>query len=582
MTNTLRGSAVAIVIVGTVVAFVVAETVRRAQDSNQLVAHTQQVLSDSETMAGKLVDADRDVRIYVQSPASVAPPGLDVLEREAVVDLDRLAALTIESAPQQRRIAELRQQITRAFEVFRAVTATARDGNPTSAAQIVAREGAVDAARSTVRGIRLEENRLLSDRITENQLAVRRLQWVAIALGIVSTLFGSGIFWLVVRRARRVREQAEALSRTNETLEERVNAHASELRRANARLQSIIESAVEAIVVIDAGGHIEEFNPAAERLFGYEARDVIGQKVNVLMPEPYQAEHDGYLSRHLTTGEQRIIGKGREVQGRRRDGTTFPLHLSVGKMTVNGERKFTGILHDLSDRVRMEQQLREQASLVRIGEMAAVLAHEVKNPLAGIRGAIQVIGGRLPADSNDRSVIQEIIARIDGLNELMQDLLLFARPPQQRPAPLDLERLLRSTVELFSSDPTLKNIRVDLTGTAPELIADGELLKIVFINLLVNASHAMKNHGTISVSMTTTATSCRIAVADHGPGIPANVREKIFVPFFTTKSRGSGLGLPTAKRFVEAHYGTIDVTCPAHGGTVMTVELPTAAPAASA
>ena len=119
------------------------------------------------------------------------------------------------------------------------------------------------------------------------------------------------------------------------------------------------------------------------------------------MPAPYHAEHDGYLARYLATGVQKIIGIGREVTGLRRDGTTFPLHLSVGEMMVGGERKFTGILHDLSARVRIEEQLREQSTLARLGEMAAVIAHEVKNPLAGIRGAIQIIGGRLPEGSKD-------------------------------------------------------------------------------------------------------------------------------------------------------------------------------------
>src|SRR5437867_2484146 len=148
------------------------------------------------------------------------------------------------------------------------------------------------------------------------------------------------------------------------------------------------------------------------------------------MPSPYKEEHDGYLARYLATGVQKIIGIGREVTGRRKDGTTFPVHLAVGEMLQAGESKFTGILHDLSDRVRMEEQLREQTSLARLGEMAAVMAHEVKNPLAGIRGAIQVIGSRLPAGSKDASVAKEIVARIDALNDLMKDLLLFARPPQ--------------------------------------------------------------------------------------------------------------------------------------------------------
>src|SRR5262245_40998342 len=215
------------------------------------------------------------------------------------------------------------------------------------------------------------------------------------------------------------------------------------LLTSEARWRSIVDSAVDGIVVIDSHGRIESFNPAAQRLFGYAEREVIGQNVNMLMPPPYREEHDAYMSRYLATGERRIIGIGREVSARRRDGTVFPVHLSVGEMSINGERKFTGILHDLSARIRIETQLREQTALARLGEMAAVIAHEVKNPLAGVRGAIQVIGGRLPKDSKEAAVIKDVVGRIDALDELMKDLLLFARPPQPHPMPVDLASLIR-------------------------------------------------------------------------------------------------------------------------------------------
>src|SRR4029079_4703594 len=142
------------------------------------------------------------------------------------------------------------------------------------------------------------------------------------------------------------------------------------LRASEARWRSIVESAVDGIVVIDAHGRIQAFHPAAERLFGYAEADVVGQNVNMLMPSPYHEEHDTYMARYLATGVKKIIGTGREVTGLPRDGTTFPVHLSVGELTVGGERRFTGILHDLSARVKIEEQLRERSSLARIGEMA--------------------------------------------------------------------------------------------------------------------------------------------------------------------------------------------------------------------
>jgi len=346
------------------------------------------------------------------------------------------------------------------------------------------------------------------------------------------------------------------------------------LRASEARWRAVVESAVDAIIVIDAKGHIEAFNPAAERLFGYSEQDAVGRNVSMLMPSPYHEEHDGYLERYLATGVHKIIGLGREVTGRRRDGTTFPLHLSVGEAVLAGERKFTGILHDLSVRVAIETRLREQTALARLGEMAAVIAHEVKNPLAAVRGAIEVIGGRLPADSKDAGIMKEIVSRIDSLNELMKDLLLFARPPQPKPSLVEIRSLVTSTAELLTEDPSLNAVSVEIEGTGPSILADPGLLQIVFLNLLVNAAHAMGGQGNIKVSVDVSESACHIAFSDNGPGIPPEILEKIFTPFFTTKSRGSGLGLSTARRLIEAHRGTIDVLCPPGGGTTVTVQLP--------
>ena len=349
-----------------------------------------------------------------------------------------------------------------------------------------------------------------------------------------------------------------------------------QLRSSEAKWRAIIESAVDGIVVIDAHGRVEAFNPAAERLFGYSEGEVRGQNVNVLMPSPYHEEHDHYLARYHATHVKKIIGIGREVIGCRKDGSTFPVHLSVAEMVLDGETKFTGILHDLTERTRIEAQLREQAALARLGEMAAVIAHEVRNPLAGIRGAIQIIGGRLPKDSKDAAITQEIISRVDALNVLIKDLLLFARPPQPKPLRVDLASLVVATADLMKVDPSLANVRVEIAGSAPPVLADPDLLKIVFVNLLTNGAHAMDGRGTIRVSLSSRDSTSEVTFSDDGPGIPEDVRGRIFTPFFTTKARGSGLGLPTAKRLVEAHHGTIDVSCPAAGGTQISVRLPAA------
>jgi two-component system sensor kinase FixL len=348
------------------------------------------------------------------------------------------------------------------------------------------------------------------------------------------------------------------------------------LRESEARLRSIVEAAVDGIVVIDANGRIEAFNAGAERMFGYRADEVVGRAVSILMPAPYRDEHDGYVARYLRTGEARIIGIGREVSALRKNGTTFPVHLSVGEMSLEGERKFTGILHDLTTRVQMEERLREQAALARLGEMAAVIAHEVKNPLAAVRGAIQVVGKRLPPGSREADVVTDIIARIDTLNLLVKDLLLFARPPQPHLVPLDVSLVLTATVGLLSQDVANAGVNVGLGGGAPPILGDAEMLKIVFTNLLVNSAQAMKGHGDVVVTVAADDAACVVEFTDSGPGIPADVRNRLFTPFVTTKARGTGLGLATVKRIVEAHSGRIQIECPDVGGTRIRIWLPLA------
>jgi two-component system, LuxR family, sensor kinase FixL len=347
-----------------------------------------------------------------------------------------------------------------------------------------------------------------------------------------------------------------------------------QLGASEARWQAIVDSAVDGIIVIDAHGRVESFNPAAERLFGYGADEVLGHNVDMLMPSPYREEHDTYLSRYLATGRAKIIGVGREVQGRRKDGSTFPLHLSVGQITINGERRFTGIVHDLSSRVVLEERMREQAALAKLGEMAAVVAHEVKNPLAGIRGVMQVFEKRLTLDGGSTQILKDIVSRIDSLDQMMKDLLLFARPPKPKRALTDVAPLVSMTARLLSEDPMWQEVDVVVDGAVPPVQADPEMLKIVFQNLLINGAHAMHGKGRIHVAIDEVNTMCQIAFSDAGPGIPDDVRDKVFTPFFTTKSRGSGLGLPTAKRFVEAHNGQIAIDCPPQGGTTVVVRIP--------
>jgi two-component system sensor histidine kinase HydH len=221
----------------------------------------------------------------------------------------------------------------------------------------------------------------------------------------------------------------------------------------------------------------------------------------------------------------------------------------------------------------LEQRLTEQKSLAKLGEMAAVVAHEVKNPIAGIRGALQVITSRMPPEQRDRAILVDIITRLDGLDRIVQDMLMFSRPRALRHEPLSLGLLLRETASLIQRDPIMLNLDISVTG-ACEVVGDREMLQIVFQNILMNAAQAMDGHGRIDVTIAGANGRCRIAMADRGPGMPADVRERAFDAFFTTKHRGTGLGLPIAKRVVDAHGGTIQIDVPPEGGTTISVDLP--------
>jgi signal transduction histidine kinase len=298
------------------------------------------------------------------------------------------------------------------------------------------------------------------------------------------------------------------------------------------------------------------------------------------MPSPYREAHDGYLARYLRTGERRIIGIGREVAARRKDGTTFPAHLSVGELTIDGEPMFTGIVRDLTERASLEMRLREESGLVRIGELAAVLAHEVKNPLAAVSGAIQMLAEHLTSDE-DRGIAQEVLRRLDGLGALMTDLLVYARPPRPRMGTVDVGELFRALVAFFNADPEWRDLTVSVHGQIPPLQADPELLKVGFQNLLVNAAQAMQGEGEIVVEVHAADHLVHVDITDTGPGIPPAVREKLFTPFFTTKAKGTGLGLATVKRVADAHRGQVEILRSGRDATTVRLTLPRTGNAAS-
>ena len=244
----------------------------------------------------------------------------------------------------------------------------------------------------------------------------------------------------------------------------------------------------------------------------------------------------------------------------------------------------TGIIAcglDVTDYKRIQEDLLKRESLARLGELAAVVAHEVKNPLAGMGGALRVICGRMAPENPDREIIHEILARMGQLADSVNDLLLFARPSMPSLRELPLQLLLEGAISLLAEDPQFSDVAVEVSGPEVNVRCDPEMLKPVFLNVLANAAQAMEGAGKVSILVSTDDDCCwdgccQVTVTDTGPGMPEDVREKVFEPFFTTKNRGTGLGLSIAKRVIELHGGEIALECPPEGGTRVSIQLPLA------
>jgi signal transduction histidine kinase len=236
--------------------------------------------------------------------------------------------------------------------------------------------------------------------------------------------------------------------------------------------------------------------------------------------------------------------------------------------------QYIAIRADITARKAAEEQLTQQAALARVGQLAAVVAHEVRNPLAGIKGAVQVLLSRRAADDPERGVMHDIVSRIDSLSALINDLMQFARPRQPRLAATDLRPLVDDALTTVRRDPALGDTRIDVEGNGVPALVDAEMIRATVLNLLLNAVQAMQGRGRLAVRVGMDEGMARIEVQDTGPGIPLELRGQVFEPFFTTKVHGGGLGLPIARRTAEMHGGSLTLSFPAEGGTLATLLLP--------
>ncbi|WP_235511762.1 PAS domain-containing sensor histidine kinase [Sphingomonas sp. Leaf23] len=365
------------------------------------------------------------------------------------------------------------------------------------------------------------------------------------------------------------------------------------LAESEAHMRSVLATVPDAMVVIDARGRIQSFSAAAERLFGYCEREVVGSNVNILMPLDHRARHDAYISRYLRTGQQRVIGNGRIVVARRKDGSEFPMELSVGEAKSGNGRIFTGFIRDLSDKQRAELRVRElQDELIHVsrlsamGTMASTLAHELNQPLTAIAAYLAAAYRLIPEQARDGARVGEAMDAAGREAVRAGDIVRRLRTFVARG---ENERHVEPLVPLIEDAS-----RLALTGTrecgvrtfyrfdpaADQIFADRVQVQQVLVNLIRNAVDAM---GGAAITDLTIATRLdgemiRISVIDTGSGLRSDQIPRLFEAFETTKPDGLGLGLSISRTIVEAHGGRIWAEPGAIAGSAFHFTLPTAPP----
>ncbi|HKN29668.1 MAG TPA: PAS domain S-box protein [Roseiarcus sp.] len=367
----------------------------------------------------------------------------------------------------------------------------------------------------------------------------------------------------------------------------------ADLATREAHLRSILDTVPEAMIVIDERGLVTSFSAAAAKLFGYRPEEVIGRNVRMLMPEPYRAEHDGYIANYLRTGEARIIGYGRLVKGLTKHGAVFPMELAVGEARANGERIFTGFARDLTSRQKMEEELRQSQKMEAVGQLTGGVAHDFNNHLTAIIANLEMLYPRL-GDPEQREHVKEALEAAQEGAKLAAQLLAFGRRQTLNPKSTDVGPLVSGFADLLRRPlgETIE-LRIVVVGSAHLAVVDASQLQNALLNLAINARDAMPRGGRLTIEIThvrldadyaqtyadiRTGRYALITVTDTGSGMSEEVRRRAFEPFFTTKptGAGTGLGLSMVYGFVKQSGGNIQIYSELGHGTSVRVFLPLA------
>ena len=368
-------------------------------------------------------------------------------------------------------------------------------------------------------------------------------------------------------------------------------------------LEAIIQTAPDGIVTVGADGLIQSFSPAAEQMFGYSEAEIVGQNVTVLMAEPHRSAHNRYIRRYLETGEKRIIGIGREVRAKRKNGEVFIVELAVGEIASDDQTVFTGFLRDVTDRVlaqrraaRLQRTLEQLDRGHLIGEMSSALAHEINQPLTAIsnfaRAARRTLGNPDGDTAKAEGLLERIAEEAQRAGAIIRRMRRLVERGQINPQPNDINTIVHEAIRSYSGpDESETAIVVDLAKDLPKVLVDKIQIQQVIINLLRNAEEATGSADRHDVHVATEISrpaqiqlraahnrgdEVMVTVSDHGPGVPPELLETLFEPLVTGKPNGLGVGLAVCRSILAAHGGRIWAENGPQGGAEVHFTLPVA------
>jgi two-component system sporulation sensor kinase A len=349
----------------------------------------------------------------------------------------------------------------------------------------------------------------------------------------------------------------------------------AELLNSELKFRSIIESASDAIILAEQDTKIIAWNKGAEALFGYTEEEAIGEDVDIIIPEHLKEGHRRGVERLRATGESKIIGRMVELSGLRKDGTEFPSEISLNCWKSNGNFYWSAIIRDITERKKTQELLLNSEKLSVAGQLAAGIAHEIRNPLTAIKGFLHL----LKKDTAGKPYYFEILSdEMNRIELILNELLLLAKPQAMQFKEVDLRVILEQVSTLLDTQAILHNIEVEVKyeeHVPTSIQCDENQMKQIFINFLKNAMEAMPNGGIIAISVNKyDADSIVVRIVDQGVGIPEDKLERIGEPFYSTKDKGTGLGLMVCRKIIENHHGTLNFSSKPNEGTMVEVTLP--------